>query len=130
MNYLISDAALPLSEQDVFTAQQAASLKPVFGKSTYDRFIAANPFVLRRFPNFNSTRHRCFYPELTPRKLKGLIEALLRIGPIQILERFSRFVLTQYLRRKGAARSDIQLDARRLKLHLHSHKREILDSIS
>src|SRR5579862_5575651 len=42
MNYLISDAALPLAETDAFTAQQAASLKPIFGKGVYDRFHEMN----------------------------------------------------------------------------------------
>src|SRR5436309_11371921 len=44
MNYVISDQALPLLETDLFTAQQVASLKPIYGKDVYDRFIAANPF--------------------------------------------------------------------------------------
>src|SRR5262249_7919928 len=33
LNYLISDAALPLLDHDIFTAQQVASLKPIYGKS-------------------------------------------------------------------------------------------------
>jgi hypothetical protein len=126
MNYLISDAGLPLYEHDAFTAQQAASLKPVFGKAVYDRFIAANPFVIRSFPNFDVDHHRQFYPEIAATKSKRIFEAILRIGPIQILERLSRFALHQHLRRKSTELSDIQLDARRLKLHTHSHKRAIL----
>jgi hypothetical protein len=126
MNYWISDSALPLYEHDVFTAQQAASLKPVFGKSVYDRFIAANPFLLRCFPNFNAGHHRRLYPEIEPGKSKCIIETILRLGPIQLFERFSRLVLTRHLRGKSTERSDIQLDARRLKLHTHSHKRAIL----
>ncbi|PYS24413.1 MAG: hypothetical protein DMG11_24495 [Acidobacteria bacterium] len=63
MNYLISDAALPLFEHDAFTAQQVASLKPFFGKAVYDRFTEMNPFVWRHFPNFNPALHRQCYPD-------------------------------------------------------------------
>jgi glycosyltransferase involved in cell wall biosynthesis len=129
MNYLLSDEALPLFEHDLFTAQQAASLKPVFGKSVYDRFIAANPFVRRCFPNFDAARHRGFYPEIQVSRSKVFFEALLRIGPIQILERFSRIVLGKYLSRKIGQESDVQLDGRRLKLHLRSHKLAVLNKI-
>jgi hypothetical protein len=127
MNYLISDAALPLLERDVFTAQQAASLKPFYGKSVYDRFVAANPFLTRRFPNFDPARHRDAYPEIETGKSKRLIETLLRLGPVQLLNRVSQFALGRYLARKITADSDVQLDSRRLKLHLQSHKKTVLD---
>jgi hypothetical protein len=130
MNYAISDAALPLFEHDVFTAQQVASVKPIYGKSVYDRFIAANPFVRRCFPNFNPLRHRDIYPEIATSRAKRWLEALLRTGPVQILERFSRFVLGRYLSGKVNAASDVQLDRCRLKLHLNSHKQAVLDSVS
>jgi len=128
MNYLVSDAALPLFEHDLFTAQQAASLKPVYGKSVYDRFIGSNPFIFRCFPNFNPTRHRDVYPEVRPRKFKRLFEPVLRAGLAQLLERFSRFVLGRYLSGKINDDSDVRLDSRRMKLHLHSHKKAVLSS--
>ena len=127
MNYLISDAALPLTETDLFTAQQVASLKPIYGKATYDRFIAANPFVRRRFPNFQVQRHREMYAEIVARTGKRMLERVLRMGPVQILERFSRFVLSRYLCRKRTPESEVQMDARHLKLHLRSHKPAVLE---
>ena len=135
MNYLISDAALPLFEHDAFTAQQVASLKPFFGKAVYDRFTEMNPFVWRHFPNFNPALHRQCYPEIPASRIKALLEGVLRWGPAQLLERFSRTVLGSYLRRKAgdAAKSgdcDVVLEPRRLKLHMVSHKRAILVRIS
>ena len=126
MNYLISDAALPLLETDLFTAQQAASLKPIFGKSMYDRFIGANPFIRRRFPNFDSRRHREMYPEIEVGRGKQVFERVLR-GPVRILELLSRLVLGPHLSRKRTRESEVCLDTRRLKLHLRSHKPAILD---
>ena len=96
MNYLISDAALPLFERDVFTAQQVASLKPFYGKNVYDRFISMNPFVQRCFPNFESSGYRETYPELRAKPYKRILEAIVRFGPIQILERISRLLLGKY----------------------------------
>src|SRR5262249_52697048 len=127
VNYVISDAALPLYEHDAFTAEQVISLKPVYGKSVYNRLIAMNQFVYRCFPNFEDSRSLECYPELKPAARKWPMEALLRTGPIQILERLSRKILGRYLSRKITLESDVQLDPRRLKLHLRSHKKEILD---
>jgi hypothetical protein len=128
MNYVISDAALPLFEHDLFTAQQAASIKPIFGKRVYDRFMACNPFVKRWFPNFNPSRHRNFYPEIEISRLKLALEKILGAGPVQILERLSRAILKPYLSRKIQPESDVLLEPRRLKLHLRSHKQEVLQS--
>ncbi len=129
LNYLLSDAALPLFERDVFTAQQAASLKPVFGRAMYDRFVAMNPFIRRRFPNFDPARHRNMYAEIPVPGRKRFAEILLRRGPVQVLERLSRLVLGRYFAGKIGPDSDVQLDSRRIKLHLHSHKKRILDGI-
>ncbi|HYR83025.1 MAG TPA: glycosyltransferase family 1 protein [Terriglobia bacterium] len=134
MNYLISDAALPLFEHDAFTAQQVASLKPFFGKAVYDRFTEMNPFVWRHFPNFDPALHRERYREIPVSRVKALLESALRWGPAQLLERFSRMLLGSYLRRKAgqAAKSgdcDVLLEPRRLKLHMISHKRAILEQV-
>ncbi len=127
MNYLISDQALPVLETDLFTAQQVASLKPIYGKLVYDRFLAANPFVQGRFPNFESRRHREMYPEIEAGWRKPTFERVLRLGPAQIFERLARFFLKRYLMSKRTPESELQLDTRRLKLHLHSNKPAILE---
>ena len=131
MNYAISDGALPLFEHDAFTAQQVASLKPFYGKTVYDRFLEKNPFVRVHFPNFTPARHRERYAEIQVSPLKGVLESVLRFGPIQLLERFSRAILGRYFRRKvghlpKSTDCDVLLEPRRLKLHLSSHKRTIL----
>jgi glycosyltransferase involved in cell wall biosynthesis len=130
MNYIITDAALHLVEQDAFTAQQVAALKPIYGKSVYDRFVEANPFVERWFPNFDPSMHRGAYPEIPTSSWKRRLETLLRIGAIQIVEGVSRVGMRWHLSRKIGRTSDVQLDRHRLKLHLQSHKQSILDSVS
>ena len=132
MNYLITDRALPLVENDAFTAQQVASLKPVFGKTTYDEFLESNSFVTKRFPNFDVRRHRDAYPEIAASGMKRGIELLLRFGPVQLCEKLSHWILEPYLKRKSqrvSARTsvDVLLEPRRLKLHMNSHKQAVLE---
>ena len=133
MNYLVSDAALPLFDHDAFTAQQMASLKPIYGKSHYDRFIEANPFVRRHFPNFDQARHREVYPEIQASPLKGVLESCLRYGPAWLLERFSRVALGWHLRRKlrgrGSPGVDVLLEPHRLKLHFNDHRNDVLKKL-
>jgi len=132
MNYLISDSVLPLADTDAFTAQQIASLKPIYGKSCYDRFIEMNPFVRKRFPNFDERVHREFRPEISAPRRKRFLEAMLRCGVVQVAEPLSRWLLGWHLLRKLRAAlpqstSDVLLEPQRLKLHLRSHKKQVLD---
>ena len=134
LNYIVSDQALPLFETDLFTAQQAASLKPFFGRHVYDRFISLNPFIRRCFPNFDPAIHRNHYREMSPSPLKKFLELLLRLGPVQIVEWTSRIVWGGHLRRKQQSiqdigATDVLLEKRRIKLHLRSHKQELLAQI-
>ena len=91
-----------------------------------------NPFVRRRFPNFDERVHREFHPEIgTPRR-KRFLEAMLRCGLVKVAEPFSRWLLGWHLRRKlwavsPQSPSDVLLEPQRLKLHLRSHKKQVLD---
>ena len=69
------------------------------------------------------------YREIEAGRGKKLFEGVLRLGPAQIFERLSRFVLTRYFSKKRTPESELQLDERRLKLHLHSHKPAILNRL-
>jgi len=135
MNYIISDRALPLFDRDVFTAHQVTALKPIFGKATYDEFMRLNSFVAKRFPNFSPAPHRAAYPEIQTSLFKKVAEVALGLGPIQLIEQFSRRILGDYLRgkaKKAAAGSegDVLIEPRRLKLHLNSHRQSVLSAIN
>jgi glycosyltransferase involved in cell wall biosynthesis len=132
MNYLITDSTLPLTQTDAFTAQQLASIKPLYGKSVYDRLLELNPFVRRRFPQFDARRNRESYSEIPTGRIKSILEIVLRCGAVQLLEPFSRLVLGRHLRRKAQQASvmgdcDVLIEPQRLKLHLHSHKKRVLE---
>jgi glycosyltransferase involved in cell wall biosynthesis len=131
LNYVIGEDVLPLFDHDVFTAQQMASIKPFFGKDCYDRFVEANPFVRRHFPNFDSAAHRNAYPEVEPSPVKLWLERGLNWGPVWLLEKVSRTVLGWYFRRKlrhvpPATDFDVLIEPQRLKLHFKNHKNAVL----
>ena len=135
MNYVLSDAALPLFDHDAFTAQQMTSIKPFFGKACYDRFVKSNPFVQRHFPNFDPLRQRDAYQEIEPSSLKRSFERILSLGPVWVLERTSRKLLGWHFRRKlralpRASDSDVLIEAQRLKLHFNDHKNTVLSRMT
>src|SRR5207247_7556090 len=50
-NFVVADTHLWLEQQDLFTANQLISLRPLIGAELWDDFLAANPFVERLYPN-------------------------------------------------------------------------------
>lgn len=132
LNYLVSDRALPLPDTDLFTAQQLASLKPVYGKDVYDILVGDNPFVFRAFPNFQPDSHRTRYAEIRTRRWKNWIETLLRLGAVQLGEAVSARVLGAHLRRKARAsgpRAEVAFGRNRIKLHMNSHRADALSAV-
>ncbi|AXG69452.1 hypothetical protein KORDIASMS9_01674 [Kordia sp. SMS9] len=51
VNYFISTDQLEISEQNLFTATEIATLIPLYGKDTFEDFIAANSWATPYFPN-------------------------------------------------------------------------------
>ena len=52
LNYVVSERALWVAPADLFSANQIIHLRPVTGQETYRRFLEANRFVERFYPNF------------------------------------------------------------------------------
>lgn len=51
VNYFISEDQLEISEQNLFTATEIATLIPLYGKDTFKDFLVANPWATPYFPN-------------------------------------------------------------------------------
>ncbi len=51
-NYLISEAALELQEQNIYTAVEMAGLAPLYNLKLFHRFLSANRWAMRYFPNY------------------------------------------------------------------------------
>ena len=67
-NFVLADSRLSLEQQDLFTASQIVHLKPLIGRDVFQAFVAANPFVIRFYPNF----HDAGSPQLPFRPLRRL----------------------------------------------------------
>jgi hypothetical protein len=130
-NFVLADSRLALEQQDLFSASQIVHLKPLLGRDVFQKFVAANPFVGRFYPNF----HDAGSPQLPFRPLrrfegiKRIAEALLGL-PWKGLEWTCRAAYRSYLQRKAStwdSPDQVRLDDDCLKLHTHSHRRSVME---
>ena len=121
MNYVVSEHAMKIGPEDLFSANQIIHLRPLAGYPVFERFVKANGFVRDFYPNFE-------LPEFEPARphyLKTALERALSLGPAQITERLSRSLYGWHLGRKAAtwlSRDQVRLEAECLKLHTSSHR--------
>jgi hypothetical protein len=129
-NFVVSDRALALGPQDLFTASQVIHLKPIVGGDLFGQLLKANPFVASFYPNFHPApgfsaglgRIGRFAP------LKRGIEWL-GAAPAAATETVCRRLYRAYLaRRAGTWRSpqQVRLERNCLKLHTQSHRDAVL----
>jgi hypothetical protein len=124
LNYVVSERELWIAPADLFSANQIVHLQPIRGGVTYRRFLEANHFVERFYPNFRPR-------ELTEgRRSSWLIEHAidLTIGPV--VEVVCRWLYRAHLRRRAhmwTSRDQVRLDAECLKLHTSSHRRQVME---
>ncbi len=53
INYLITDDHLEIEDKNIFTAIEIASVKPIFNKDLYLKFLEANRWISDFLPNFS-----------------------------------------------------------------------------
>src|SRR5262249_27209177 len=131
VNYLLSDERLTLDQDDLFTANQIIHLRPLLGADLYGRFVDANPFVARFYPNSAASQNELggFAPGRLLRFLKTALEQVGRIGLAGALEALCRTAYGNYLRRQSRhwrSPDQVRLQSDCLKLHTRSHRTEIL----
>jgi hypothetical protein len=130
VNFVLADSALTLDQQDLFTASQIIHLKPLVGNETYRRFVAANPFVSRFYPNFRVTptvtRRRGWSPFI--HGAKRAVEFALA-GPSLLVESLCRRAYRTYLTRRAStwhSPEQVRLEPDCVKLHTQSHRQSVL----
>lgn len=131
LNYIVSDRALMMSPADLFCANQIVHLRPVCGEETYRRFLQANRFVHRFYPNF---RPRPLHPPAAgprgPSRAARVMEELLDWTIAPVYERLCRVLYRSHLRRRAhtwRSRDQVRLEAECLKLHTTSHRRDVME---
>lgn len=130
LNYVVSERQLAVEPADLFTANQIVHLRPLIGLDVYRRFLEANPFVDRLYPNFEP---RGEWPLVPPGRLRGwkpVIERVLNsLLAAPVYERACRVLYRWYLRRQAPrwrSRDQVRLEDECLKLHTTSHRAEVL----
>jgi hypothetical protein len=134
LNYVISERALWVAPADLFSANQIVHLQPVTGEKTYRRFLEANRFVERFYPNF---RGRPIGPWLRDRHAVGrlwaaaaaVVETLLDWTVAPVMEPICRLLYRTHLRNRAhtwKSRDQVKLDAECLKLHTSSHRHAVM----
>lgn len=137
LNYVVSERDMWIAPADLFSANQIVHLQPITGEAAYRRFLAANQFVERFYPNF-TPRPLAVPPDgaTAPRRTAGreavlrAIELLLDWSVAPLLERCCRALYRAHLRRQAPSwksRDQVRLDAECLKLHTSSHRREVME---
>ncbi len=124
MNYVISERRMAIAPTDLFTANQIIHLQPIAGHDVYRRFLEANLFVSRCYPNFKPQAR-----VVSPQYGAGFRERLLDLGIAQVGERASRAVYRWHLGRQSArwrSRDQVRLEDECLKLHTSSHRAETM----
>lgn len=124
MNYIVSERQLAITPADLFAANQIIHLRPLLGGRVYQRFLDANPFVSRCYPNF---RPRPSEPEAHTAQPALLERACAIIAPLA--ERGCRLVYRWHLRRRASgwqSRDQVRLENECLKLHTSSHRLETM----
>ncbi len=122
-NYLLAESALRLADRSLFTARELAQMVPVTGSDVYAEMIAQNRWYRDFLPN---AEPRAFEtPSRNVSRLRRLVEAVLRIGPLDRVERWE-------MRRKSrqlcaaSASSETRYDASCCKGHADEHGRRVL----
>jgi hypothetical protein len=128
LNYVVSEHALMVSPADLFSANQIVHLQPLSGAAVYRRFLDENRFVERFYPNFR--------PRPLARSgerggwLGQALELLFDWTIAPLYESACRALYRWHLRRRAhtwRSRDQVRLETECLKLHTHSHRREVME---
>jgi hypothetical protein len=130
LNYVVSEAALRIEPQDLFSANQIIHLRPIYGHEVFERFIDANAFVRQFYPNF-SVSSQLSAPRSQPpvsswwTSLRRVVEAGADRTVAPLGERAARAIYSWHLSRKATAwlsHDQVRLEEECLKLHTSSHR--------
>ena len=122
LNYVISEDALTIAPQDLFSANQIIHLRPIVGHDVFAAFVDANPFVRKFYPNFDVPR--------APRsRATRASEWILNFGVAPIFERLSRWIYGRHLEKRSwswQSHDQVRLEPQCLKLHTTSHRADTM----
>ena len=118
MNYYIDEEALTIQEKNTFTAVEVATLIPVCGNGSMEKFFTANHWIETYHPNYivdvesrRNMRHSW---------IKRSLEFLINMLPADKLDHYLLKITTKRWKRKEAERR-LNAAGRRMGLHTNKH---------
>jgi hypothetical protein len=133
LNYVVSEHALWVAPADLFSANQIVHLQPVVGGDAYFRFLDANRFVERFYPNFRARANTSIGISGTSGRpwaaSTTALEMLLNWSVAPLIEPICRLVYRTHLRNRAhtwKSRDQVRLEPECLKLHTSSHRYEVM----
>ena len=130
LNYVVSERTLWVAPADLFSANQIVHLQPVMGESTYRRFLDANRFVERFYPNFSPRPLKTGDGNTWATRLRAILETGLNWTVAPLLEWVCRLVYRTHLRNRAhtwTSHDQVRLEPECLKLHTCSHRHEVME---
>jgi hypothetical protein len=130
LNYVVSERTLWVAPADLFSANQIIHLQPVMGGDTYRRFLEANRFVERFYPNFAPRQLRTGSAGAWMPRLRAILETGLNVTVAPLVEWVCRLVYRTHLRSRAhtwTSHDQVRLEPECLKLHTCSHRLEVMD---
>lgn len=125
MNFVVSESAMKILPEDLFSANQIIHLRPVTGHAIFERFVQSNAFVRDFYPNSELATD----PESQVPGPRSSLERILSLGAAQVAERIARSLYGWHLQRRSTSwqsRDQVRLEPECLKLHTSSHRASIL----
>lgn len=101
VNYFVDEDHLTIEEQNQFTATEVATLKPLYGRRMYQRFMDTNDWLSLYYPNFPQRETKKTIPHKTS-KVQGALEWLLSGQLGEYIDRYFYERTLQYWQRKFA----------------------------
>ena len=130
LNYVVSERALMVGPADLFSANQIVHLRPLTGNDVYRRFLEANRFVYRFYPNFLPRGSAIGSDGVAAVASLQSRDRLLDATVAPLYERICRLAYEWHLQRRAhtwQSRDQVRLEAECLKLHTSSHRHEVME---
>ena len=133
LNYFIDSNSLEIPDKNLFTATEIAFILPMFNYSLYMKFMAANKWYQKEYPNMPARPKEI---EIKPSRLSVLLEFLLNNPIGNQLDQLSFSVISGFWRKKFSQFSNerFSLNLRSLKNiskhHPNAFQEKVLNSYS
>ncbi|MFQ5978867.1 MAG: hypothetical protein ACE5OZ_12130 [Candidatus Heimdallarchaeota archaeon] len=120
-NYLLSENALAIENQNLFTAHEFARMIPISGFEVFQRMWRLNGWVSKYLPN--AWRFDRPYRRKKPsyRRLKGIMEGIFRTPLGMLLDRIEMSRMRRKIERNRDLPSESAIDRDRCKVHIYKN---------